>query len=131
MIRFDKFTQKALEATQLAQTYAGEQNHSQLQPELEHLLSALTQQKGGIVLSVLERLAVDVGRLVSDLASAIGQLPYLEKVAEVSLSRKLFCVFEAAQTEAAQLKDEYVSTEHLLIALSTGESDGVALLKIV
>ena len=126
MIRFDKFTEKAQEAIGSAKAHAGEQNHSQLQPE--HLLWALVQQKDGVVLPVLEKLSVDVARLASDLADAVGKLPRLENSTDVSLSRELSGVFESAQTEAAQFKDEYVSTEHLLIALATAKDEGVSVL---
>jgi ATP-dependent Clp protease ATP-binding subunit ClpB len=126
MLRIDKFTEKAQEAVQSARVHAGEQHHSQLQPE--HLLWALVGQKDGVVLPVLEKLSVDVGRLASDLADAVGKLPRLRNVAEVSLSGQLSSVFESAQTEAAQFKDEYVSTEHLLIALATAKGEGMALL---
>ncbi len=123
MIRFDKFTQKAQEAIQAARTHAREQRQSQLQPE--HMLGALVQQKDGVVLPVLERLSVDVARLSADLAEAIGKLPRLGHAADVSLSKKLSMVFEAAQTEAAQFKDEYFSTEHLLLAMATAKGGGV------
>jgi ATP-dependent Clp protease ATP-binding subunit ClpB len=124
MIRFEKFTTKAQEAVQSAQTYAAGQNHSQLQPE--HLLWALLQQKDGVVVPILEKLSIDVAALRTDLSQAVGKLPRLTTAAEVSLSRELAAVLEAAQGEAAQFKDEYVSTEHMLIALSAAKKQGVA-----
>ena len=123
MIRFDKFTQKAQEAIQAARTHAGEQHQSQLQPE--HMLWALVQQKDGVVGPVLQKLSVDVARIAADLAEAIGKLPRLAHAADVALSKELSLVFEAAQTEAAQFKDEYVSTEHLLLAQATAKGGGV------
>jgi ATP-dependent Clp protease ATP-binding subunit ClpB len=62
------------------------------------------------------------------LADSVGKLPRLENPTDVSLSRELSGVFESAENEAAQFKDEYVSTEHLLIALATAKGEGVALL---
>ncbi len=126
MIRFEKFTVKSQEALQAAQAHASELHHSELQPE--HLLLALVEQKDGVVLPMIERLSVDVSRVEKDIRSALDKLPRLETTAEVRLSRELSRVLEAAQDEAAQFKDEYVSTEHILIALATAKGQGPALL---
>jgi ATP-dependent Clp protease ATP-binding subunit ClpB len=126
MIRFEKFTAKSQEAIQVARSHASDMQHSELQPE--HVLLALVEQKDGVVLPLLERLSVDVAQVGKDIRTALGKLPRLETPAEVSLSRQLARVLEAAQTEAAQFKDEYVSTEHILIALATAKGEGTTLL---
>ena len=124
MIRFDKFTLKAQEALQSAQSHAAEYSHSQLQPE--HLLWALIEQKDGVVLPVLQKLGTDVGTLAEGLAKAVGNLPRLDAPAEIPLSPQLSKILEAAQTEADQFKDEYVSTEHLLIAIAGANGEEAA-----
>ena len=124
MIRFDKFTLKAQEALQSAETHAAQQKHAQLQPE--HLLWALVQQKDGVVPAVLQKLGTDVRALAESLAKAVGDLPRLEKAAQVQLSPQLTQILEAAQAEADQFKDEYLSTEHLLIAMTTAKGEAVA-----
>ena len=121
MIRFDRFTQKAQEALHSAQGHATEHRHSELQAE--HLLWALVEQKDGVVLPVLEKLGTDVSKLAQGMADAVAKLPRLGAPAEIPLSPQLAKILQAAEAEAAQFKDEYVSTEHLLIAL-TGAKDG-------
>ncbi len=120
MIRFDRFTQKAQEALHSAQGHATEHRHSQLGPE--HLLWALIEQKDGVVLAVLQKLGTDVSKLAQGMADAVAGLARLGAPAEVQLSPQLGNILQAAETEAAQFKDEYVSTEHLLIAM-TGATD--------
>ncbi len=129
MIRFDKFTVKAQEALQTATTHAKERHHSELEPE--HLLWALVEQKDGVVLPVLEKLDVDVRSLAEDLANAVASLPRLASPGEAPISRTLAGILQTAQREAAQFKDEYVSTEHILIALgsATDHSAGRLLAK--
>ena len=124
MLRLDKFTRKAQEALNQAQERARVERHAQLQPE--HLLWALIHQTEGVVPAVLHKLSADVARLAADLDQALGKLPRLETAAGIALSPELSRVLEAAQSEAARFKDEYVSTEHLLIALATAKGAGVA-----
>jgi ATP-dependent Clp protease ATP-binding subunit ClpB len=121
MIRFDKLTLKAQEALQTAQRLAEERNHSQIQPE--HLLMALLDQKDGVVRPVLEKLGADAGSLSSLVRKAVDTLPRLESAADVQISPSLVRILEAAQTEASQFKDEYVSTEHILIAMTAAKKD--------
>ena len=123
MIRFDKFTLKAQEALQAAQSSAQQHNHSQIQPE--HLLLALLEQKDGVVRPVLEKLGADLRSLADLAGKAVKSLPRLEGPAEVQLSPQLVRILELAQTEADQFKDEYVSTEHILIAMATAKREAV------
>src|SRR5882762_6295389 len=119
MIRFDKLTLKSQEALQSAQAHAQEKNNPQVAPE--HLLVALIQQKDGVVLPILQKLGVNLQTMARDLAAAVGKLPQVHGEAELSLSSALSKIMESAFKEADQFKDEYVSTEHLLIALANAK----------
>ncbi len=122
MARFDKLTLKATEALQAAQEIAAKRHHQQI--EVEHLLLALLEQTDGVVLPLLKKLGVDLGKITGDLEEALNRLPKIEGLVQTYLSPRLGKLFERAEQEAERLKDEYVSTEHLLIA--TAESDGAA-----
>src|SRR5437867_9745199 len=116
MIRFDKLTVKAQEALHAAQSHASEKGHPQVAPE--HLLWALIEQKDGVVLPVLQKLGVNLQTIARDLADAVAKLPKVSGEAQLHLSSGLGRILEDAQKEADLFKDEYVSTEHLLIGLS-------------
>jgi ATP-dependent Clp protease ATP-binding subunit ClpB len=124
MIRFDKLTLKSQEALQAAQAHAQEKSHPQVNPE--HLLWALIQQKDGVVLPILQKLGVNLQALARDLSSAVARLPRAAGQVELYLSSSLGRIVEDAFREADQFKDEYVSTEHLLIALSNAKGEEVA-----
>jgi ATP-dependent Clp protease ATP-binding subunit ClpB len=124
MIRFDKFTLKSQEALQAAQSHAQEKGNPQLAPE--HLLWALLQQKDGVVLPALQKLGANIQVLATDLADAVAKLPHVQGQDEIRISPGLNRVLEDAQKEADQFKDEYVSAEHLLIALANAKGEAVA-----
>src|SRR5579871_6864210 len=124
MIRYDKLTLKSQEALQAAQQHAQEKNNPQVMPE--HLLWALIQQKDGVVLPILQKLGTNLQNVARDLAAAVGKLPVLQSQAEMYLSASLSKVIEGAFKEADQFKDEYVSTEHLLIALANAKGEEAA-----
>src|SRR5262245_10545929 len=123
MIRFDKLTLKSQEALQAAQSHAQEKSNPQITPE--HLLWALIEQKEGIVLPILQKLGVNLQTITQQLADAISKLPKVQGQPEVYISPALNRILEDAFKEADQFKDEYVSTEHLLIALSNAKSEAV------
>src|SRR5262247_632736 len=123
MIRFDKLTLKGQEALQAAQSHAQEKSNPQIAPE--HLLWALIEQKEGVVLPILQKLGVNLPTLAQQLADTVGKLPKVQGQAEVYISSSLNKVLEDAFKEADHFKDEYVSTEHLLIALSNPKSEAV------
>src|SRR6266705_2134760 len=123
MIRFDKLTLKAQEALQAAQSHASEKGHPQVAPE--HLLWALIQQKDGVVLPIFQKLGVNLQTIARDLADAVAKLPTVSGQAEIYVSPALGRILEDAQKEADRFKDEYVSTEHLLIALSNAKDETV------
>lgn len=116
---FQQFTIKAQEALKKAHDLALERSHQQI--DVLHLLSALVLQEEGTVDSILERLEVDVSLLVDRLFEALDSMPRGAMVAtpigQVYLTQDLAKVIEQAHREAAALKDEFISTEHLLLAL--------------
>src|SRR5580704_17548611 len=124
MIRFDKLTLKSQEALQAAQSQAQEKGNPQVMPE--HLLFALVQQKDGVVLPILQKLGVNLPQMAQDLATLVAKFPEVQGNAEFQLSPSLQKVLESAFKEADQFKDEYVSAEHLLIALSTSKGEKVS-----
>ncbi len=125
-IKWEKLTVKSQEALQGAQALAGENGNPEVLPL--HLLAALLEDKDGVVLPVLERVGVNVGSLRQALATAVQKLPKVSgSSAQPSLSQALTRVIEQAFKEAEQFKDEYVSTEHLLLALSRAKNDPVQL----
>ena len=121
------FTEKAQEAVMTAQNLATEFTHVEVTPE--HLLVALVEQSGGIVPSVLRKLQLDPSKVAADARALFNTLPKAHGV-DVRLSPRMTLVFDSAQAEAQRLKDEYVSTEHLLVALATeaGRSPAAQLL---
>ncbi len=122
MIRFDKFTQKAQEAVQQSQSIAGENNHQQIQPL--HLLIALVEEKQGIVQSVLAKCGIQPEIVAEDARKQLATFPQVEgTVAGNLMTQVLGEVFQQAQREADRFRDEYVSTEHLLLAIANHKGD--------
>jgi len=120
MARFDKLTLKAQEAVQAAQEAAAKRHHQQI--ETEHLVLALLEQADGVVGPLLKKIGADPARIKGEIDAALQVIPRVEGLVQAYLSPRLGKVFETAEAEAERLKDEYVSTEHLLIAAA--ESDG-------
>ncbi len=123
-MRFDRFTIKAQEALQSAQTLASELQSPEL--NVEHLMLSLINQTDGIVTPILQKLGVDIQVIISDLEEKIQQSPKVEGVSsEQRISLALKSILDTALKEATTLKDEYVSTEHLLIACSESKQSEV------
>jgi len=118
--RFDKLTIKAQEAVAAAQALATEHGHPQIAPL--HLLAALLAESEGIVGPTLERIGANRRQLDRIVQSELGHSPKVSGGATPQGSRPLQQVLEAAQREADAMKDEFVSTEHLLLALTKIES---------
>ena len=114
-MNLSKYTEKAREAVAAALDRAREARNPQLEPE--HLLVALAGQRDGIVPELLRRLQIDPAQIVSDAEALLAKLPSAFGGAEPSLSPRLRTVADAAQTEADRLKDAYLSTEHLFVAI--------------
>jgi ATP-dependent Clp protease ATP-binding subunit ClpB len=119
--RFDKFTVKAQEALQGTQDVASRFGNQQLEPL--HLLLALIDQKEGIVPSLLARLGVPPASVAKEAEQAVENLPKVGGTADHYLSPALKEVLDQASKETEQFKDEFVSTEHLLLALSRKSKD--------
>jgi ATP-dependent Clp protease ATP-binding subunit ClpB len=115
-IRFDKLTVKAQEALQDTQEAAGRFGNQQVEPV--HLLLALLEQPEGIVPVILTRLGVATATVAREAEKAIEALPKVGGTAEHYLSPALKDVLDQAFKETEQFKDEFVSTEHLLLALA-------------
>ncbi len=124
MIRFEKLTLKGQQALQAAQSHAQEKGNPQVAPE--HLLWALVEQKDGVVLPILQKLGVNLPAIARDLADAMSKLPKVQGQTELYMSPALGRILEDSQKEADQFKDEYISTEHVLIALSDAKGEHVA-----
>ncbi|PYN64634.1 MAG: ATP-dependent chaperone ClpB [Candidatus Rokuibacteriota bacterium] len=123
-MRFEKFTVKAQEAMQAAQSLADQHNHQSMEPE--HLLLALLQQREGVVGPVLAKLGARPEVIQRALEQALERLPTVRGGGgQHYLGERLRAALERAQAEAERLKDEYVSTEHLLIGIAQ-ERDGGA-----
>ena len=109
------FTEKAQEALVASQELATRLTHPQVEPE--HLLAALADQAGGVVPEVLRKLGVDPSAVTRAAHEALATLPRAYGGAAPAISPRLSAVLDAARREAERLTDEYVSTEHLLIAI--------------
>src|SRR2546426_767890 len=116
MIDPNKLTEKSQEALVAAQEKARDEGHAQL--DVEHLAAALVDQPGGIVPSVLTALGVQPAQLSSALATELQRQPKVSGNVQLSASARLGRVLQQAQKEAQSLGDEYVSTEHLLLAMT-------------
>jgi ATP-dependent Clp protease ATP-binding subunit ClpB len=119
----NKYTEKAQEALLGAQRYAEERNHNQV--DVEHLLLQLLDQEEGIVPRLLEKLGVSVNQIRTQLAVELGRLPNIYGSTQISMSARVRKVVQRAYEEANRLTDEYVSTEHLLLAILE-EGEGAA-----
>src|SRR5262245_4445749 len=125
-MRLDQFTIKSQEALTAAQTEAEKADHPEVTPE--HLLRALLVQEGGVVPAALGKLGVNVGAIGQDVERVIASLPRTTGAA-THLSPRLDAVLKNALREAEALKDQYVSTEHLLLGLLDGKQEAAQVLK--
>ncbi len=124
----NKYTQKAQEAVLAAQRLAEQSSQPQFEPE--HLLTALIEQREGVVPEVLRKMSVDPAQLGKEARGLLARIPQAYGGAQPGLSPRLKLVAELAEAEAERLKDEYVSAEHLFIAIAseTGRSPAAKLL---
>jgi ATP-dependent Clp protease ATP-binding subunit ClpB len=124
-MNLNKFTEKAQEAILEAQGLASQYNHSQIDPE--HLLLSLLQQTDGVVPQIVQKLGGSPQTLQQRLESDLSARPKVYgSTAQVGLSRALQEVLQVAEREAGQMRDDYVSTEHLLVALTEPQAGQVA-----
>jgi ATP-dependent Clp protease ATP-binding subunit ClpB len=115
-MRLDKFTVKAQEAIQEGQSLARRADNPNYEPE--HLAAALLGQKDGIVEPILRKIGADPKLFASRLGEALQKLPRMQGGESAMLSQRLLKTFDKAEDEAKSLKDEFVSSEHLLLALT-------------
>lgn len=118
-MRFDRFTERAQDAA--ARAYEIVQRYGHTQVDTEHLFLALLEQKDGAVLQILDQLSVDSSgmkdRLDKELRSSPKVAVYGGGVGQVFYTPRIRTVLELAQGEANRLKDEFISTEHILLAI--------------
>lgn len=118
-MRLDKLTVKAQEALQEAKNLADKYNQQQI--DVEHLLLALVEQPEGIVIPILQKIGVDIDQLKARLDELLRSLPQVYGgggIDQLYLSPRLNKTLEAAWNEAQAMKDEYMSTEHMLLAIA-------------
>jgi ATP-dependent Clp protease ATP-binding subunit ClpB len=127
-MNINKYTEKAQEAVLAAQNLAEKSSHALVEPE--HLLAALVEQPEGIVPEVLRKMSADPAEVARAARELLGKIPQAYGGAQPGLSPRLRIVTDLAEAEAARLKDEFVSTEHLLIGIAseTGRSPAGRLL---
>jgi ATP-dependent Clp protease ATP-binding subunit ClpB len=124
-IKWERLTVKSQEAVQAASGHAAENGNPEVLPL--HLMAALLEDREGVVIPVLEKVGVPVEQLLSGVNSAIEKLPKVQGGGQPGLSAALQKVLEQGFKEAESFKDDYVSTEHLLLALSKTKNDPVQL----
>ncbi|MCA9227214.1 MAG: ATP-dependent chaperone ClpB, partial [Planctomycetales bacterium] len=113
--RFEKLTLKAQEAVVRAQELAGEKGNPEMTPL--HLLGGLLSEKEGVIKPLFTRIGVNMSQLTSTVESELGRLPKTSGGATPQPNQAMRQVLDGAAAEAEKMKDEYVSTEHLLLAL--------------
>ena len=125
-MNFNTYTQKSLEAVQLAQTIAREHHHQQM--EQIHLLCALLEQDGGLTPQLLRKMDVTVESLDAAANAELGKLPSVTGSVEADrfyISADMDRCFTAAENQAKSMRDDYVSVEHLFLALLETAAGGV------
>ena len=128
-MNINKYTEKAREAVAAAIELAQQANNPQLEPE--HLLVALVEQRDGIVPELLRKMNVDPSAIARSTRELLAKIPQAYGGSQPGMSPRLKTVTDQAQAEADRLKDDFVSTEHLFIALAdeAGRSPSAQLLK--
>ncbi len=126
--RFDKLTTKAQEAVVAAQNLATSRGNPQIDPI--HLLVALLEEVDGIVRPLLEKMNVDISRLRGVVDSELGRLTTVSGGASPSVGKELSNVLDKAMEESQAMRDDFVSTEHLLLALTEVDSTAKHTLEI-
>jgi len=123
-MKWDRMTVKSQEAVQAAAALAAENGNPEVLPV--HLMAALLEDREGVVLPVLEKVGVPVEQMLSGVNTAVGKLPKVQGGGQPGMSGALNRVLEQAFKEAESFKDEYCSTEHLLLALAEEKGGSVA-----
>ena len=125
-MQLDKLTEKSREALQAANTLAENWTNPEIEPE--HLAVALLDQAEGTAGPLLQAVGADPTRVKQDFSRELSRFPRVQGDTQVGLSRRTQKILRAAQQEADQLKDEYLSTEHFLLAMAkNGDATGAVL----
>lgn len=119
-MNYDRLTIKAQEAIQVASTIAQQEDHSEIGSE--HLLFALLDQKDGIIPPLVERVGVQVSTLLNDVEELLDVYPRVTGNVQVALSNEVQKILAKAEKETENLKDDYVSTEHIFLAIESSHS---------
>lgn len=126
--RFEKLTIKAQEAVAAAQSLANSRGNPQVDPV--HLLAALLEEVDGIVKPLLEKIGVDIAQLSGVVESELGHLPSATGGASPTVGKALADVLQKAMDASLAMQDEFISTEHLLLALTEVDSKAKNVLEI-
>src|SRR4029078_2240672 len=121
-MRFDRFTIRGQEAVQEAIGMAEKNQNQQVEPE--HILAVMLEQKEGVVRPILGKIGANVQAITGEVLAAIDKFPKVSG-GQQYFSSRTNTIFQEAQKEAEKMQDEYISTEHLLLAIA-GEKDGDA-----
>ncbi|MEJ7732375.1 MAG: ATP-dependent chaperone ClpB [Polyangiaceae bacterium] len=120
-MRIERMTTKAQEAVRSAVDMASRRGNPELYPE--HLLAALLDQEGGVVTPLVQKAGADPRGLLAELTQKLESYPRVSGGAEPTMSRRALSILQKAEDEAKQLKDDYVSTEHVLLGAAKADRD--------
>src|SRR6266511_719060 len=126
-MRLDKFTLKAQEAIESAVASAEKQNHQQVEPE--HILAAMIKQSEGVTSPMLRRVGVNIQAVLSDLDAAIKKFPEVSGTGQRYYGGRATEAFNRAQKEADRFKDDYISTDSLLLAIAEDKQEAGRILR--
>ena len=119
-MNYENFTIKVQEALQESSSIANKNDNAEISPE--HLLEALLEQQDGLIVPVVERIGVSAGELNTRVKDLIKANPKVSGAAQVYFSSQTQKILANAEKEMAAFKDQYLSTEHLLLAMSESDS---------
>ncbi len=126
-MNLNKFTLKAQEAVESAVALAEKQNHQQVEPE--HVLVAMIEQPEGVTRPIFGKIGANVQAVLSEVEAAIKKFPAVSGFGQKYYGNRATEAFSKAQKEADKLKDEYISSEHLLLALTDDKQDAGKILR--
>src|SRR5262249_50941614 len=126
--RLDKLTVKSQEAVQRAQNLAADKGHPEIDPL--HLLAALIEDKEGVARPILEKIGVNIPQLERQVQGELDRKPQVSGGSQPMAGKQFLAVLEGALKEATAMKDEFVSVEHLLLALTKVDSPAKNLLQV-
>ena len=126
-MNYDKMTVKVQDALQSASALAQQKDHSEI--GTEHVLYALLTQEGGIVAPIVERIGADPAQLAEQVQTLLDRYPVVHGNVQMGLSAEFSKILAKAEQEASALKDEYLSAEHILLAIVSSDSGCASLLK--